>query len=270
MLSVGEGYRGCQMKRKRLLVAVLAACTLLVFSGLHAQVNRWESGRGQVGLASWYGKGFQGRETASGERFSVMELTAAHRNLPLGTKVLVTNLATAELVEVKINDRGPSMKRRIIDLSRAAAASIGLLQRGIGRVRVVVSEGALALRDGADEVFYEVQAGAFVELEQANELLDQLQSQYPAVHIAPRDGPLGRYYRVRIGPFDNRRDGMEVTTALTREGYYVFLDEVAASSILELRFHLMEDGRQDDFKVDDFGVEEGVALRLESATADTR
>ncbi len=264
MQNVGEGFGGCHMTRKRLLFAVIAACKVLVLTGVHAQAYRWESIRGQVGLASWYGKRFHGRETASGERFSAMELTAAHRNLPLGTKVLVRNLDTDELVEVKINDRGPLRKRRIIDLSRAAADSIGLLQRGIGRVRVVVSEGALELRDGDDEVFYEVQVGAFVELEQANELLDQLQSRYPAVHITTRDGPLGRYHRVRVGPFDSRLDGQQVVNTLTREGYYVFLDEVAASSILELRFHMMGDERQNDFNSDDYGGEEGIAFRLEA------
>ncbi|MBI3329366.1 MAG: septal ring lytic transglycosylase RlpA family protein, partial [Nitrospinae bacterium] len=109
------------MTRKRLLFAVIAACKVLVLSSFHAEASRWDSDRGQVGLASWYGNRFHGRETASGERFSVMGLTAAHRYLPLGTKVLVTNLETDEQVEVKITDRGPMVKRRIIDLSRAAA-----------------------------------------------------------------------------------------------------------------------------------------------------
>lgn len=98
----------------------------------------------QVGLASWYGAHHQGRKTASGERFSRGQLTAAHRSLPLGTKVKVTNLRTKEHVVVKINDRGPygGGKRRIIDLSEAAAKRIGLLERGTERVQVVVVENA--------------------------------------------------------------------------------------------------------------------------------
>ena len=99
---------------------------------------------GQVGWASWYGKHHEGRKTASGERFSRGQLTAANRSLPLGTRVKVTNLRTGQHVVVKINDRGPhgGGKRRIIDLSEAAAKRVGLLPRGMERVQVVVVENA--------------------------------------------------------------------------------------------------------------------------------
>jgi rare lipoprotein A len=102
------------------------------------------SQREQVGWASWYGKQHHGRKTASGERFSRSQLTAAHRSLPLGTKVKVTNLRTGQDVIVKINDRGPygGSKRRIIDLSEAAAARIGIRPQGVERVRVVVLKDA--------------------------------------------------------------------------------------------------------------------------------
>jgi rare lipoprotein A (peptidoglycan hydrolase) len=87
-----------------------------------------------VGKASWYGPGFHGRRTASGERFNQFGLTAAHKTLPLGTRVRVTNLATDESVVVRINDRGPYARGRIIDLSRGAAAAIGL--KGVGNVMI--------------------------------------------------------------------------------------------------------------------------------------
>jgi rare lipoprotein A len=251
------------MKRKRLLLAVIAACKVLVLSSFPGDASRWDSGHHQVGWASWYGKRFHGRETASGERFSMMELTAAHRSLPLGTKVLVTNLETDELVEVKINDRGPLLRRRIIDLSRAAADSIGLLQRGVGRVQVVVSEEALELQDSDEEVFYEVQAGAFVEIEQANELEAQLRDRYPEAYVVARDGPLGRYYRVRVGPFDTRQEAQQIVRTLTREGYYVFLDEVASSSILARRLHQVGEEEQSDTGPHSYHVEDSVAFRLE-------
>ena len=97
----------------------------------------------QVGLASWYGQPHQGRTTASGERFSRQQLTAAHRSLPLGTKVKVTNLRTKQQVLVKINDRGPyAGGTRIIDLSEAAAKRVGLLERGTEWVEVAVVERA--------------------------------------------------------------------------------------------------------------------------------
>jgi rare lipoprotein A len=89
----------------------------------------------QSGVASWYGPGFHGRRTASGERFNTNELTAAHRYLPFGTRVKVVNQATGRSVVVRINDRGPFHGGRVIDLSRASAAAIGL--GGTGRVQIV-------------------------------------------------------------------------------------------------------------------------------------
>lgn len=93
----------------------------------------------QVVVASWYGPGFQGRRTASGERFQAQELTAAHRSLPLGSQVMVTNLANGKSVRVRIIDRGPYVRGRSIDLSRAAARRVGLEKRGVGRVRLTVA-----------------------------------------------------------------------------------------------------------------------------------
>jgi rare lipoprotein A len=87
-----------------------------------------------TGHASWYGPGFDGRKTASGERFSRHALTAAHKTLPLHSRVLVTNLANHESVVVTINDRGPFVRGRLIDLSQAAARAIGI--RGVGRVEI--------------------------------------------------------------------------------------------------------------------------------------
>jgi rare lipoprotein A len=175
----------------------------------------------------------------------MQELTAAHRALPLGTKVLAMNLETAAQVEVKINDRGPytDPQRRIIDLSRAAAESIGLQQRGVGKVRVVVSEEALALEDTAEEVVYKVQLGAFLESEQAHAALEQLWDRYPMAYVATRQGPIGRYYRVRIGPFDTRLQAQQMARILKREGYAVFVDAVAAHGLLSQHHRLAGEDR---------------------------
>ena len=89
----------------------------------------------QSGVATWYGPGFHGRKTASGERFNAGALTAAHRTLPFGTRVEVVNEATGRSVVVRINDRGPFGHRAVIDLSRASAAAIGIT--GSARVRLV-------------------------------------------------------------------------------------------------------------------------------------
>ena len=94
----------------------------------------------ETGTASWYGRRHQGRETASGERFDMHALTAAHRTLPLGTRVLVTNLANGRAVQVRINDRGPSVAGRIIDLSYAAAQALDAVGAGVFPVRIAVVE----------------------------------------------------------------------------------------------------------------------------------
>ncbi|WHZ12006.1 MAG: Septum-associated rare lipoprotein A [Burkholderiaceae bacterium] len=90
----------------------------------------------QQGLASWYGPRFHGRRTASGERYNMHAMTAAHPKLPLGSYARVTAVASGKSVVVRITDRGPYVKRRIIDLSKAAAARLGLLKRGVGEVVV--------------------------------------------------------------------------------------------------------------------------------------
>jgi len=208
------------------LVIIVTGALLLVSGQGHA--DRWYAEQGE---ASWYGKQFDGRKTADGDRFSQQEMTAAHRTLPLGTKVMVENLQTGEQAEVKITDRGPyaQPKRRIIDLSRAAANSIGIVQRGTRPVRVVVTEKAPAPKK-SEEVFYEVQVGAFEDSAQAQTVLDLVRERFPAAYIAPRQGPSGRYYRVRVGPFTTEEEAKKVAKALQREGHRIFLDEIPASA----------------------------------------
>ena len=112
---------------KTMAVAVLvlgSACAAV--SGAQARV--------QSGGASWYGPGFHGRRTASGERFNSRALTAAHRSLPFGSRVRVTNERTGRSVVVRINDRGPFVGGRVIDLSKAAAQAVGI--SGVGKVKL--------------------------------------------------------------------------------------------------------------------------------------
>lgn len=97
-----------------------------------------DAGYHQVGLASWYGPGFHGRRTASGQRFDQNGLTAAHRKLPLGSEVRVTNLENGRSIVVEINDRGPHVRSRVIDLSKGAARKLGMVEEGIARVRIEI------------------------------------------------------------------------------------------------------------------------------------
>ncbi|MGE0747754.1 MAG: septal ring lytic transglycosylase RlpA family protein [Rhodospirillales bacterium] len=92
--------------------------------------------KGQVGTASWYGPGFTGKKTANGEIFDDAQMTAAHKTLPFDTDVKVTNLETGKSVRVRINDRGPHVKGRLIDLSRKAAEALDITDDGVARVRV--------------------------------------------------------------------------------------------------------------------------------------
>jgi peptidoglycan lytic transglycosylase len=116
-------------------LALLAGCARVVPTGPSAPSV---AGGEEVGMASWYGSGHQGRRTASGEVFDMNQFTAAHRTLPFGTRVLVTNRDTSQSAEVRINDRGPFVKGRILDVSYAAARLLGAVGPGTIPVRVRV------------------------------------------------------------------------------------------------------------------------------------
>jgi rare lipoprotein A len=125
---------------------LLAACTLgpdpsarPASPAVHSAEQETPASRtGEVGVASWYGVPYHGRTTASGETFDMNDLTAAHPSLPFGSRVRVTNLGNGRSLVLEINDRGPFVKQRIIDVSKRAAKELGLLRDGIARVRVEV------------------------------------------------------------------------------------------------------------------------------------
>jgi rare lipoprotein A len=104
--------------------------------GHKARTHSSKSNAYQVGTASWYGEQFEGKQTASGERFEMRDFTAAHPSLPLGSFVKVTNLRNGKAVVVRINDRGPFVDNRIIDVSYTAARALGFKERGVQRVRL--------------------------------------------------------------------------------------------------------------------------------------
>ncbi len=135
---------------RRLSMSVLAPCVLLLMAG-QSQAEFKKSAAApafrQVGVASWYGPGFHGKRTASGERFDQNDLTAAHRKLPLGAEVKVTNLDNGRSIVVEINDRGPYAKGRVIDLSKAAARRLGIVEEGVGNVRIEATPQQLAMAD---------------------------------------------------------------------------------------------------------------------------
>ncbi len=154
----------------------------------------------QVGLASWYGHPYHGRRTASGELYDMNQLTAAHRTLAFGTWVRVRNLDNGKTVDVRINDRGPFVRDRIIDLSRAAAEAIGMIGTGTARVRlqVIASPASSSPKDLSPGNRFVVQVGAFRSRRNAERLRNLMRRRYGAARLIRRDGapPL---WRVLVG-----------------------------------------------------------------------
>lgn len=156
----------------------------------------------QTGVASWYGRKFHGRTTASGEIYDMYQFTAAHKTLPLPSYVRVTNLGNGRQVIVRVNDRGPFHGNRIIDLSYAAAKHLGMIKTGTARVRIqALTLAGQNVAEAANPKLY-LQTGAFANASNAHEQANRLQSMgIEDVFIAPASDaePL---YRVRVGPFE--------------------------------------------------------------------
>lgn len=131
-------YSNLSNKNLKIATILLVAASLLLISSCAPYQARKLTGNRERGLASWYGPGFSGKRTASGERFNTDALTAAHNTLPFGTEVQVTNLKNMKSIIVRINDRGPFVRGRIIDLSKAAAKKIGLVGSGTASVELAV------------------------------------------------------------------------------------------------------------------------------------
>jgi len=178
-------------------------------------------GRPQTGVASWYGPGFHGRATSSGEAYDQNDLTAAHPTLPLGTQARVTNLANGRSVDVRINDRGPFAKGRVIDLSLGAARELGMVGPGTAPVRIEVT----GRPGGSSRVLYSVQVGAFSEETKARALRAALAPRYGDVYITPVPARSDPVYRVRLGPYVERGDAERYAFELASLGYPAFVTE---------------------------------------------
>ena len=151
----------------------------------------------EEGTASWYGKKFHGRLTANGEVYNMYAMTAAHKTLPLGSVVVVENLENGKKVKVKINDRGPFVKGRIIDMSYAAAKKLGFAEKGLARVRIY-----LLSEKEAQNICYAVQLGAFSVKRNAERFVKILASQ----GIEARVKKVGDYFKVYSGFFKTKED----------------------------------------------------------------
>ena len=268
------------MKRARhLFVLSLTGCLLVASllsscTGIHRPMSVPSAGgpqpdasvaepppttRVQVGVASWYGKYFHGRPTASGEIYDMYQPTAAHLTAPLGTYALVTNLENGQSVRVRINDRGPYKRPRIIDLSYEAARQIDMVHPGLGRVQIeFLAEPALVVQPAAEPALgvqpaaepalmmqstitsvdtspdqrntvqvletpgtqpVAVQVGAYQDQNNARRAQKSLTSMFPHVWISMAPEGTQPLHRVRLGPFDNRDEAEQVVHAIKARGY---------------------------------------------------
>ena len=188
----------------------------------------------QSGLASWYGDPFHGRKTANGETYNMHGISAAHKTLPFNTVVNVRNLDNGRDIRVRINDRGPFVRNRVIDLSYGAARQIGLVGPGTARVELVAlgavtdtNESVTATRTYAPVDYssgkFTFQVGAFRDRGNAEKLKLKLGSTYKNAHICTFDSGDGLYYRVRVGDFASLEEARKGEEILLRNGYPAFV-----------------------------------------------
>ncbi len=217
-----------------------------VYTVFGKQYSVLESAEGftERGIASWYGSKFHGRDTASGEKYNMYAMTAAHKNLPLPVYVQVTNLDNGQELIVKVNDRGPFIEGRIIDLSFAAARELGIYDTGTANVEITaLSE---AVRDGGEQVVLQdvatpeappevtpdevpgsvgeenrygwvVQLGAFKDAANASALLETLSSTL-AVRSSINHDVNSQLYRVLVGPMESSGEAKRLVDTLASSG----------------------------------------------------
>ncbi|MCK5679402.1 septal ring lytic transglycosylase RlpA family protein [bacterium] len=226
MTCMQNDYRQQRRKLNRKLffsIVLLLSGTLLLFSACSTNpekpatdlelpgkatetrpaLKKLELGFYQQGIASWYGHPFHGQATASGETYDMHGPTAAHKRLPLGTKVLVTNLENQRQIEVTINDRGPFVKNRIIDLSKSGAQELKIIKNGTAMVRLDITELPESISISENHPFA-IQFGAFTNKKQALNLQKKIAPKNSAIFIDKVQRSTGVIYRVRLGWFNSR------------------------------------------------------------------
>lgn len=189
----------------------LALASAPVVTASPAPVRELELYR-ETGVAGWYGKELQGKKTASGEIFDMYAPSAAHRTLPLGTVIRVTNLDNFKSIKVAVNDRGPFVRQRVLDLSYGAARELGFVAQGTARVKIETLE---AVRNAAQ---YTVVAATYTEEENARMLKDRLLTKFEHVTVVPYATNFAILYRVRVGSYAFEEKAELVASKLTSEG----------------------------------------------------
>lgn len=198
--------------KKLRLLSVL--CSIILLTSC-AGKSYFRSGNVQKGLASWYGPDFHGKLTSNKEIYNMNALTAAHKTLPFGAYVKVTNLNNGKSVIVRINDRGPFVKGRIIDLSYAAAKKLGMDITGVAPVKIKVLKKYSPKKSSQK---FSVQVGSFSSKKNAKILKKKLQKNYRNVYISKLKTSSSTYYRVRIKA-RSVKSAEKIAKKLMKQGY---------------------------------------------------
>ncbi len=229
----------------------LAVCSLLIIHGCstgkptpapagypkpYKVLGKWyqpiphSQGFSQRGKASWYGRKFHGRKTANGEAYNMYAMTAAHKTLPLGTYVRVKNLQNNREIDVRINDRGPFVRGRIIDLSYTSAKKLGLVGPGTAPVKITALGTPIqsktkkgSIRSYVPLDYYKgnftVQIGAFSDRNNAKRLKQKLDLTYKNAHITIYNNGYETFYRVRVGHCSTLEKAIEYENKLIESGF---------------------------------------------------
>lgn len=202
-------------------IPILLAGLLMIggcMGGYH-RTDPLDYGNALRGIASWYGPSFHGKPSASGEPYNMWAMTAAHRTLPFGTIVQVKSVETGKSVAVRINDRGPFIRGRIIDLSYAAARELAMIGKGTEEVVLKVletQEGRVTREEDLDNRFW-VQAGSFQTLTEAVTFQERLRPFYSRMRVQTVHLPSGKWHRVQIGSFSSAQNAKRVASDLKKE-----------------------------------------------------
>jgi rare lipoprotein A len=187
-------------------------------------------GFSQYGKASWYGREFHGKKTANGEIYNMYDMTAAHKTLPFDTYVSVRNLNNNKTAVVRINDRGPFARGRIIDLSYSAAKKLGIVGPGTTDVEIVALPGPGGTYTAGEEAApypvtdlyqgtFTVQIGAFGDRKNAEKLRSQLARTYPNVYITSYSDGRDTFYRVKVGRYSNLAQANRFESMMIQKGF---------------------------------------------------
>jgi len=187
-------------------------------------------GFNQRGRASWYGRDFHGKKTSNGETYNMYAMTAAHKTLPFGTYVSVHNLENNRKIDVRINDRGPFARGRIIDLSYTAAEKLGVVGPGTADVEIIAlgtpnpsdlskSTGQSYLPANYYQGNFTIQIGAFSEWTNAERLREKLARSYKNVHIKAYFDGNKTFYRVRVGKYSSLEEADMNEEFMIQNGY---------------------------------------------------